>query len=486
LNPVPSQASFTAPTSAGGWGGASLPGIDSGIRPPSNSLVNFTISKELGAGIVVEASYVGRFARGLMGVVDLATMPNIVDTQSGQDYYTAMKTMFESYELNSVGNIGVPLNTAAQAVAATASIKPIPWIEDVYGPAFQQWCQTSSTCFSGAQFANATQAFYALTNKGTQPGPNAPNNLTNVFAYYEAANNLHIMTQAQAQYFGLYSNVGRSNYNSGQFTVRKRFSNDLQFNANFTWSKSMDITSQSEAAGNRPGANSSQGQIMDPYHPELNYALSDFNRAGQFNGNFIYGLPVGTGKWIGGTMGHTLDNILGGWQVQSIFVTSTGRPWSYTASSRYTMHFFGRDLPIQTAPIKYKLHGDKDSSGHPVWYMIDDQAQSANCNLACSDANRNVYGANNFRSPYPGSAMNRNTATGPGFWNVDAAIQKRLRLRENMNATLRADAFNVMNHPNFNIPSNVDVDTASAGKLSQITSTVGNNRILQLSFRVAF
>ena len=132
---IPTTQSFVAPGTPGGWGGVQLPGIDSNMRPPSNHLVNFTISKELPGGFVLEASYVGRFARGLLGVLDLATPPNVIDPASGQDYYAAMKTLFEQYEYNSVGagSNGTTTITAANAVAATSSLQPIPWLENVYG-----------------------------------------------------------------------------------------------------------------------------------------------------------------------------------------------------------------------------------------------------------------------------------------------------------------------------------------------------------------
>src|SRR6185369_12503969 len=135
--------------------------------------------------------------------------------------------------------------------------------------------------YPGVTFANATQAFYAVMNKGLVPGPNAPIVLTNSTQYYESDNNIHITTNGQSQYLPLFTNVGWSNYNSGQFTIRKRFAQGYTFTGNYTLSKSMDVTSRGESDGNRPGGSGGQDQLIDPYHPEKNYAPSTFDRKHQ-------------------------------------------------------------------------------------------------------------------------------------------------------------------------------------------------------------
>jgi hypothetical protein len=351
---VSANQSFVPANSPGGWGGPrGLQGIENGIRPPSNHILNLTVSKELPGGFVVEASYVGRFARGLIGVLDLANPNNVVDTKTGMDYYTAIKTLFQLYEDNGTGAAFGKLSTA-NAVAATASIQPISWFEDVYG-GYNGWATSAdngTNGFPGAQFANSTQAFYAVLNKGFVPGPNAQVTLTNATNFYESAINQHITTNGQAQYLPLYSNVGRSNYNSGQFSIRKRFSRGMSMNANYTWSKSLDITSAGEALGQRPGGSGSPDQLIDPYHPDLNYAPSTFDRRHVFNGNFSAELPFGTGKLIGGNMSGWMNQIFGGWAVSGIVVATSGSPWQYTAGNRFTFHFNGQDIAVQTASVR--------------------------------------------------------------------------------------------------------------------------------------
>jgi Carboxypeptidase regulatory-like domain len=492
---VTANQSFTPDSSAGGWAGARLQAIDN-LRPPSNHLLNLTVSKELPGGLLLEASYVGRFARGLFGVLDLANPVNVVDQQSGMDYYTALKTLFETYENNGVGGAVI---TTANAAAATASIKPIPWFESVYG-GFKDWAETGigpgvaftngvqkpdAAAFPGVKFANATQAFYAVLNKGLKPGPNTPIVLTNATQYYESDNNIHITTNPQAQYESLYSNIGWSNYNSGQFSLKKRFGTGYSLTGNYTWSKSLDVTSAPESLGTRPGGSGSADQLIDPYHPEKNYGPSTFDRRHQFNGNFQAELPFGTGKLIGGNVGHAINQIIGGWAVSGIFNAASGSPYSYHANLRYTMHYNGLDNPIPTAPIEYGLnHGSNSAHTQPMVFWIKDQEQSDTCDAVCAAQNRSAA-INSFTNIYPGGPVARNYARGPGFYNLDASLSKTFTVTEKITGRFSADAFNVLNHPSFSNPSNVNIDSTS-GLLGNITSTVYSNRVMQFNVRLQF
>ncbi|MBI4471243.1 MAG: carboxypeptidase regulatory-like domain-containing protein, partial [Acidobacteria bacterium] len=164
---APDTPDFSLPVSAGGAGGVSTTGIDSGIHSPTNHLVNLTVSKELPGGWVVEASYVGRFARDLVGQVDIASPVNIRDPLSGMTYYDAVKQLYERFEFNST---------------PVAGVQPIAWFENVY-PEIKAHAerQLNST------FSSATQAFYALLHKSVAPGPNSQTSLVDEFNELESS-----------------------------------------------------------------------------------------------------------------------------------------------------------------------------------------------------------------------------------------------------------------------------------------------------------
>ncbi|MGA9526912.1 MAG: carboxypeptidase regulatory-like domain-containing protein, partial [Terriglobales bacterium] len=93
------------------------------------------------------------------------------------------------------------------------------------------------------------------------------------------------------------TNCCDSNYHGLQTTLRKRFANGLQFNANYTWSKAMDDVSDAFTTKNA-GAAAYPTDSMDPH---LDYGPADFDVRNRIVGSFVYDLPFAKGnRWLGG------------------------------------------------------------------------------------------------------------------------------------------------------------------------------------------
>jgi hypothetical protein len=453
------EPSYVVPFSGGsygvsnGIGSTSGSGIDSGMHNPTNHLLNFTLTKELPGNFVVEASYVGRFARGLLGQVDLGTPVNLRDPISGTTYYDAMKEMFESYVLK-----GVPVD----------QVRPIPWIENIY-PELKAYGERRT----GRTFANSTQAWYGVLHQTFPPGLNSPTNLGDNWGFLEREIRDSRLLSPQVSSFGLFTNVSRSSYHSGQFSVRKRFSDGLSMTMNYTLSNSKDITSAAEARGNRPsGGLQYEGQVTDPYRPELSYAYSDFDRRHQFNGNFIAELPFGRGRRIGSQIPGWLNQIIGGWDTSGIVIATSGRPFNFNAGSRFNLHWSGSDQPVLIKALPYEL-----TKQNGRVYLFPGTADD-----------RQALALENFQLTYPGGPIARNQGRGPGFFNVDGALGKSFAISEGVEARFRWEVFNVFNHPNFDIPTtsagtNID---SRGGTFGEVVQTVGTERTMQFSLRLEF
>jgi len=461
--PSISQPNFTVPSTTGGPGGTVTTGIDSGLHSPANHLVNFTISKELPSGWLVEGSYVGRFARDLIGQVDIASPPNVRDSVSGMTWYQATNELFTKY-----------LETGT----AVNDVQPIAWYENVY-PEIKGFVETKLN----RTFASVTQAFYAYmlqqtaTGLSLTPGPNAAVSEFDRLNEIERGLGKIKLLNPQVQFFGLFGNFSRSNYNSAQFSARKRLATGFTLSMNYTLSKSMDITSAAEARGNRANGTTGEGLAADPLNPELSYALSDFDRRHQFNSDFLVDLPFGTGHSIGGGASPALNSFIGGWRVSSIVVVASGLPWNFTASDRFNRHFAGRDQPTTIAPIPFELTKQGSSGSIPTVFMIPG-----------TSADRASIAKLDFANSYPGGPVARNQGRGPGYWNADLAVTKVFslnRIRESSKLLFRWEAFNVFNHPNFSIPSDAG-NIAAGGTLGQITTTQGTERVMQFSLRFEF
>jgi len=239
----------------------------------------------------------------------------------------------------------------------------------------------------------------------------------------------------------------------------------------------MDITSAAEARGSRANGATNEGLAEDPYNPGLNYHISDFNRTHQFNSNFLVQLPIGHGRAFLSNISNAANHILGGWEFSGIVQATSGRPWQFTASSRYNHHYYGRTIPHMVKPVQQGVFKE----GGKVFLVGPDK------DMRIEYTNRRP-GEEYFWGAYPGSAIQRNQGKGPSFFNMDFSVTKNVSLNENLRGRFRVEAFNVMNHPNFNIPTGRNgrsVDRTS-GLLGEVTSTRGTERVMQFSFRLEF
>jgi hypothetical protein len=88
-----------------------------------------------------------------------------------------------------------------------------------------------------------------------------------------------------------------------------------------------------------------------------------------------------------------------------------------------------------------------------------------------------------FSNPLAGQSGSRNDLRGPGYWTVDAALLKNIRLTERLGLQFRAEAFNMFNRENFN-PPNTNINSSTFGVLS---STAGEGaRQMQIALRLEF
>ncbi|HKR22357.1 MAG TPA: hypothetical protein VJS17_07175, partial [Pyrinomonadaceae bacterium] len=170
--------------------------------------------------------------------------------------------------------------------------------------------------------------------------------------------------------------------------------------------------------------------------------------------------------------------VLGGWQVSGIAQFRTGRPITFI-SGRGTLNRSARSgnntpnttLTIPELQAKVGLFFDP-RTGLPL--LVDPS-------LIASDGRAS---SQFFTHPPAGQVglLSLTPVDGPGYWNVDTAVIKRIRFKERLGVELRLEAFNVFNHTNFSVPNSLNIDDTDFGK---INSTF-DPRILQLSWKFTF
>jgi len=230
-----------------------------------------------------------------------------------------------------------------------------------------------------------------------------------------------------------------SSYNALWVTANQHVTHGLQFNASYTWSHSID-----EASRNNNGI-----VVQDSSDIFTSRGNSDFDARHRFVANAIYDLPF------------TGNRVVSGWSVAPVVSFQSGNPFNIIVNNTAVTGSGGLRPNLTGTPI---ITGDPLSP--TGWF-----------------ANPSVFVA-------PGNAfgnVGRNSFVGPGFEDVDLALIKNTKISERFNLQLRADAFDLLNHPNYGQPNGTV--GANLGKITSTrfpTGDSGSSRQLQLAMKLKF
>jgi hypothetical protein len=317
-------------------------------------------------------------------------------------------------------------------------------------------------------------------------------------ATYEGGN-----TDLRVPYLGyssnsvLYRTIGFSNYNALQAGIRKRFSHGFQLTASYTWSHSLDVQSN-------------LGLFFNGNNPlDLNqsYGTSTFDRTHVFTSAYYYELPK-----LKSTTG-ALPMLANGWTLNGIVSLQSGQPYQFydfsgAVAGLYNSTTINIADPIIgfTPGVTYPQLRTQGTTGvDPRVPLVDisklyiPAVQPGTFGVpGCATVSGSQV-CDTYETTFSGNG--RNTFRGPFQSRFDMALMKHTRLRENLNLDFRADAFNIFNHPDFDVPSNstslysvtrsgnaltkVTVRTPSA-TFGLIQQTLGSPRVLQLSMHLVF
>ncbi|MSO19092.1 MAG: hypothetical protein EXQ56_01290 [Acidobacteria bacterium] len=269
-----------------------------------------------------------------------------------------------------------------------------------------------------------------------------------------------------------YSTGANSKYHGLRASFQQRMSNDLNFQANYTFSKAMDNSSTTISG------EVGDSTIQNAYDMMADYSLADFYVKHNFVTNFTYQLPIGQGKKIAGGIGSLSNAFIGGWQIAGVFSAITGTPMSATSNNQLSHTLFGGGVrpDLKSGGDNNPVYESPEVRAVPGLFYYDPT------NFAPQSGGR--AGA---PSGYYGN-LGRNTIIGPGTTTVDFSLMKNAAITEGKNLQFRAEFFNMLNRPNFSQPSALIFDSAAAfvAEAGRISSTVGSARQIQLALRFTF
>ncbi len=422
-------------------GGAFNVTVDRSLPTPYNIVFNLGTEQEIKGGFIFKMSYVGRLGRRLLAQADAEQLVDFPDKVSGQNLSQAIANLTNWLRANPNAN---PASAPAQ-----------PWFEHVLSQAGGGGTNTGFIASNLAPYparGDVADTIELLSQYGLLPA--------------------NVGMGAQFSENTFFTDKGFSDYNGLLTTLHKNASKGLQFDVNYTWSHSIDNTSfiaNSQAYGG-------YGFVCDVLRPRLCRGNSDFDVSQYLNGNVLYQLPFGRGREFAANIPRWADEAIGGWEVSGLPAWHSGTP--YMANSvAFLMSYSNEDPAILTGNLG-PLQSHVTKQGGQVYAFKDYQAAF-----------------DQYRGPTGFEIGSRNNLRGPKFFDLDLGLGKTFPIyKEKVNAKFRADAFNALNHPNFQAPSftgNMSL-VNSPNNFGVIPGTViptGSDqaaRVLQVSLRVEF
>jgi hypothetical protein len=488
LHPLPNSQAIT-------WG------IDQSMKTPYAYAFDFSIGRELPNRLSLQLSYVGRLGRNLLTQRDLRQPLDIVDPKSGVDYYAAATALARTARANAVLIAkGMPYQTTLSSVT-DASVGPTAAYWHDMLPSLANGA-TNYTSFGGAAIASGNaglvQAVYDLYydpflsyvgNEVVGIGDldlygGLGDNLGNHYTFcaqpgcggFGAGAGNYLNNQATSMF--AWSSIGKSNYNALQATLRKQFGSGLQFDLNYTYSKSIDITSAAARLGWASCCNvgSPGTRLANAFDPNGRRGVSDFDTTHQINANWIAELPFGKGKRFAGNAAGVTNALIGGWQLSGLARWTSGFPFTVDNGNYWPTNWDEQGI-AQMITRPRTGHFRQPNGSTSVF---------ANSTAAFSD----------FQHPFPGQSGSRNVVRGDGDAGLDMALSKRWMMPfEGQSLQFRWEVFNVPNLHRFNVASGLQTGSACAciASLQQLPESFGaytglltQPRVMQFALRYEF
>jgi hypothetical protein len=489
-------------------------GVDQSLKTPHAYAFDFSISRELPNKFSLQLAYVGRLGRNLLTQRDLRQPADLYDPKTGIDYFAAATALAKvaQHQLATAGVIdpnqvtdAVVGKTAAfwhdmipnlqggassYADLATGYVSPVsgsagllPAIFDsFYDPGLSYvgnevvglaYTDLYSGEFFGLGDSNGQGYAFCSGPCGPSSGYGATNNSPLPSNFYPLGGSA-INNQAASMYG--WSSIGSSNYNALQATLSKRVSRGVQFDLNYTYSKSIDITSSATRLGFSSSTNvgAPGSRLVNAWSPNQRRAVSDFDTPHQINADWIVDLPFGKGHSLAGNVGPVADALIGGWELSGLARWTSGFPFSVDNGNNWATNW--DEQGIAQMVTRPKTGRFKQNGVASVF---------ANASAAWAD----------FQNPYPGQSGSRNVIRGDGYAGLDMALSKRWKLaRESQNIQFRWEVFNVTNLTRFNVFSGLQSGSACAciasmqqpNSFGSYTGLLTSPRVMQFDLRLEF
>jgi hypothetical protein len=234
---------------------------------------------------------------------------------------------------------------------------------------------------------------------------------------------------------------GYSNYDGLSVQIRHSFSLGFQGQLSYTWSHALQLG---------PGVSASTPLIYNPYNLRAGYGDADFDTRHALTGDLIWTTP---------------------WKFQNRALNWVASGWSFGVKAYL---YSGRPFSVTNSQIPGLLSSNFGSGATVLADLLDPSLLG----FSCTNVNALCFTSSDFAVAKPNSSNNQvqtnfgnippNSFRGPGFFDLDTQLSKKIPVTERTSFEIGVSAYNVLNHPNFAVPNS----NAASGSLGLITSTV--------------
>jgi carboxypeptidase family protein len=273
--------------------------------------------------------------------------------------------------------------------------------------------------------------------------------------------------------------TGNSNYNALWVTANKRLGKGLQFNASYTFSKSIDYNSQS-----------SQGvTVQDSYNLRGDRGLSDFDVRHRFVISGLYELPFKGNQFKEGWQLSFIEQSQGGNPVTLLAGNAGAIGANIPAANANSLTGLATLRPDVTGPVTIALAPAPTGIG-VQWFpnLVCDPRPGGSCPSGASVVLPVQF--INGKTIYHFGSMGRNVVIGPSFHNTDLSLIKRTKITERQMIEFRWEVFDIFNHANFGQPGRVaQVGSTAFGVITNTrfpTGDSGSSRQMQFALKYKF
>jgi len=449
-------------------------GMDNKIRTPYSYTLDFSVGRELGHNFSLEVSYVGRLSHRLLTQSDLAMPVNLVDPKTGVDYFTAVRALANIYRQ------GVPSESVTAAMigptasywsdlmgnttflpgsqgfrASRCASSPFPTMDPVVA-AYDLFCgfaNNETTALQGIDQGFGFRDFNLRDASGSR-APYFPATGPNTFVDGQFAALDGWRSQAAASYHAL------------QISLRKHVSHGVQFDLNYTYSKSIDISSDASRINAYGGLG---GQVINSWAPNLLRSVSDFDLTHQINANWIIDLPFGKGHLLGRDSHGAVEALIGGWQLTGLARWTSGFPIGVGNGAQWPTNWELSGYATKVAAVRT---GGAVKNADGTVNLFGDSATA----IAAQGA---------FAADFPGQTGNRNILRGDGFAGLDLGLSKRWKFAERHSLQFRWEVFNALNLTRFDVQS-MSLSLTNSSSFGNYTGLLTNPRVMQFGLRYEF